>query len=437
LVNKSYPAIDGDSTRVPARLRVLVFTMVFPNPAQPLHGTFVLERIRHLAASADVQVVAPIPWYRLWRGRVPPLESASGVPVNHPVFWYLPKTLWSLRGLFLFLSTLRTVRRLGRSFDFDLIDAHFAYPDGFAAVLLGLWFRRPVCITLRGTIVQWSRRPLGRFLCDWAIRHAARVIAVSENLAERARQGGVPQHRIATIANGVDTERFRLMDAAEARRTLGLPEAGRLCVSVGHISPRKGFHRLIRALPRVVQHFPDIRLAIVGGRGAEEDNSANLNALACRLGLSDRVLLVGAKPPDEVALWLAAADIFVLASDFEGCPNVVLEAMACGRPVVATKVGDIERMVPAFAGVLVDDPEDDVALGDAMFAGLRQDWDAAKIRDHVTVQSWNDVARRVSVQWHLAVESAALDRVQRAAGHGVTAGTPPRSRRFSRQRRVY
>jgi glycosyltransferase involved in cell wall biosynthesis len=258
---------------------------------------------------------------------------------------------------------------------------------------------------LRGTIVQWSRIPLLRRLCDWALRRAARVIAVAHSLAARAREGGVPECRIETIANGVDGARFRLIDRMAARRRLGLPEDGRLLVSVGHISPRKGFHRVIRSLPRLVETCPDARLAIVGGRGAEQDNSAELHALARDLGMADRVLFVGAQAPDGVALWLAAADAFVLASDFEGCPNVILEAMACGRPAVATKVGDIERMAPPFAGILLDDPEDAAALADSMAAALTRDWDAQRIRDHVATQSWDDVAQRVAAQWLLAVKT--------------------------------
>jgi teichuronic acid biosynthesis glycosyltransferase TuaC len=381
--------------------------MVFPNPGQPLHGSFVFERVRHAAELADIQVVAPIPWHRMLRSPPPQREFAAGLPVSHPVFWYPPKILGSLRGLFMFLSTIGEVGRLRTTFDFDLIDAHFAYPDGWAAVLLGRWFRRPVCITLRGTIEQWSQRPLGRFLCDWAMRRAARVIAVAESLAERARQGGIPPQRVAVIANGIDTNRFRALDASEARRRVGWRKAGRLLVSVGHISPRKGFHRVIRALPRVMESCPDINLAIVGGRGAEADNSAELRALTQRLGLSDRVAFVGAKPPDEVALWLAAADLFILASDFEGCPNVILEAMACGRPVVATKVGDIARMVPGFAGVLFDDPEDDAALAECVVAAFGRSWDETRIRDHVAARSWDAVAEAVMAQWRLAVDPTA------------------------------
>jgi glycosyltransferase involved in cell wall biosynthesis len=412
---------DQERTASSRRLRVLVFTLVFPNRSQPLLGTFVFERVRHLAALADIEVAAPIPWHRDIRGETPLIETTPCFSVRHPRFWYLPKTMWTLRGMLLFLSAIGEVRRLRRSWDFDLIDAHFAYPDGFAAILLGMWFRRPVCITLRGTIISLSRRFLGRQACNWAIRHAERVIVVADNLAERARQGGVPEDRIATIVNGVDTERFRLVEAVEARRRLGLPEKGRLLVSVGHISPRKGFHRILRALPLILQSSPDIRLAIVGGRGAEKDNSAELHTLVARLGLSNHVLFAGPKPPEEVACWLAAADVFALASDFEGCPNVVLEAMACGRPIVATKVGHIARMVPSFAGILIEDPEDDISLAQAVLAALGRDWDRRRIREHVAAQSWEGVARRVAAQWELAAETFA-----RRAPLGRSASSEPR-----------
>jgi teichuronic acid biosynthesis glycosyltransferase TuaC len=346
-----------------------------------------------------------VPWYRACGNRSPGPAVAPILSVSHPVFWYIPKLLLSLRGFFLFLSTVAKVGRLRRGFDFDLIDAHFAYPDGFAAILLGRWFHRPVCITLRGTIVQWSARPLGRWLCNWAIRRAERVIAVAHTLAERARQGGVPEDRVITIANGVDCERFRLLDRTTARRDLGIPPDQRLLVSVGHISPRKGFQRVIRSLPRVVATSPEAHLAIIGGKGAEEDNSDQLRALVRDLDLTERVQFVGAQSPDRVALWISAADLFVLASDFEGCPNVVLEAMACGRPVVATKVGDVERMVPPFAGLLLDDPEDTMRLAESIIVGLTRNWDAQRIRDHVAMRSWNDVARRVAIQWLEAIET--------------------------------
>ena len=130
----------------------------------------------------------------------------------------------------------------------------------------------------------------------------------------------------------------------------------------------------------------------------KEDSSAELHALTQRLGLSDRVLFVGAKNPDRSHFGLGAADVFVLASDFEGCPNVILEAMACGPPVVATKVGDVERMVPSFAGGRCRAGR---LYGLRVVVGV----DTWRIRDHVSMRSWEDVARRVETQWLLAIKA--------------------------------
>lgn len=415
----------GPSIRAERRLKVLVFSSVFPNPRQPLHGTFVFERIRHLADLADIHVVAPIAWYRALSKR-PEAGAADGaLPVTHPTFWYPPKMLPMLRGVLMAVSALPHVRRVRHEFDFDLIDAHFAYPDGFAAVLLGRWFRRPVCITLRGTEILQSRTRSGRQLCDWAISRAARVIAVAKTLAERAREADVPEERITTIPNGVDGTRFHPMDRAKARRAVRLPEAGRLLAAVGHISPRKGFQRVIRSLPRVLDAIPDLTFVIVGGPGAEADNSADLRTLVGALGLADRVLFAGPEPPERVALWLGAADLFVHASDFEGCPNVVMEAMACGRPVVATRVGDVERMVPPFAGLLLDDPEDDGALAEAVLAALRREWDCGKISEFAATRSWKVVAGEVQRQWEVAVDLFASESVRTPSPGARSASLSP------------
>jgi glycosyltransferase involved in cell wall biosynthesis len=382
-----------------ARPSVLVFTTVFPNGDQPLHGVFVQERLRHLAPLADLQVVAPIP--RLpWRHRgVPRQEVVAGLPVLRPTFHYVRGILKGLDGACLFLSALATVRRARKGFDFDLIDAHFAYPDGLAAVLLGRLFGRPVTITERGTLATFPRGTLRRRLADWALRRADRVIAVAQPLADLALEAGVPAARVSVIENGVDAGRFALRDRAEARRRLGVPEGVHLMVSVGHLSRRKGFHRVLAAMPALLPHVPDLRLTIVGGPGAEGNIGPQLARMTAELGLGDRVTLAGPRPPEEVALWLAAADLFVLASDHEGCPNVVWEALACGRPVVATRVGHIERMVPEFAGILAADPDDAGDLARCLAEALARDWEEGRIRAHAERHGWDDVARRVLGEW--------------------------------------
>ncbi|HEY0833312.1 MAG TPA: glycosyltransferase [Azospirillum sp.] len=382
-------------------LRVLSFTTVYPQPGNPVHGLFVQERLRHLSGRADIRVVAPVAAWHRRRGAGE--DAFEALPVLRPAFHYVPGVLKGLDGALLALSALPAVRRLRRGFDFDVIDAHFTYPDGFAAVLLGAWFGRPVTITERGTLIPLSADPVRRRLADWALHRADRTIAVAANLAERIRACGVPAERCTVIENGVDADRFRPLDRAAARARAGCPHGGRLLVSVGHLSMRKGFHRLIAVLPRLLDRFPDLALAIVGGPGAEGDARARLERRAAELGVSGRVLFAGAQPPDGVAAWLAAGDLFALATDYEGCPNVVWEAMACARPVVVTRVGHVAHMVPPFAGLLCDRPDDADEWTRRIADALDRDWDRARIRRHAEAHTWDRVADRVLREWRLAV----------------------------------
>jgi teichuronic acid biosynthesis glycosyltransferase TuaC len=389
-------------------MKVLVFTTVFPNPARPLRGLFVFERIRHAARHAEVRVVAPVPWYRrAERAAIPRHEVRDGLPVVYPTAFYIPLLFKFLDGFFLFLSVLSCVRRLRREFDFDLVDAHFGYPDGFAAVLLGWWFRRPVTITLRGSETEHSQSFLKRRLLGWALRRAARVMAVAHPLADLAQKLGVPADRVQVIANGVDGERFTPRDRDESRKALGLPQSGRLLVSVGHLSPRKGFHRVLAVLPELLREFPDLTFAVVGGTEDGGGYEAELRQVAEQHGVAGHVVFAGPKPPDEVALFLNAADLFVLASAREGCPNVVWEAQACGRPVVATRVGEVDRMVPEYAGVLCDQGEDG-ELRRCLAEALRRTWDSDRIRGNAARHTWDEAAARLVHEWQAAVAPRAV-----------------------------
>jgi glycosyltransferase involved in cell wall biosynthesis len=407
-------------------MRVLSFSTVFPNPARPQHGLFVQERLRHCAALADLRVVAPRPFFPWPAMRaVPAEEIRAGLAVAHPVFRYIPRYGKWLDGLFLYLSALPAVRRLLRAEPAAVIDAHFGYPEGFAAVLLGRTFGLPVVITLRGTEpLVAARGPLQRRAIRWALARATRIIAVSTPLAEFARaitaeMPGTPPP-VTVIANGVDTDRFAPRAQAAARAALGLPAEGRLIVSVGHLSPRKGFHRVLRALPEVLEGAPDARFVIIGGPGAEADNEAELRRLAGEPALAGRVVFAGSQPPETVATWLNAADLFVLASDYEGCPNVVWEALASGLPVVAARVGEVPRMVPAFAGHLIEEADDLPALREALSAGLAGGHDRAAIRRWAERHGWEGVAARVFEEWRAAIAGAPRT-APALAGQGIAA----------------
>jgi glycosyltransferase involved in cell wall biosynthesis len=152
----------------------------------------------------------------------------------------------------------------------------------------------------------------------------------------------------------------------------------------------------------VSRRHPTARCAIVGGAGVEGDQHDELLRVIVECGLEEVVRLRGPRPHAEIPSWLGAADVVVLASDYEGCPNVVEEALACGRPVVATRVGDVERMVAPCAGVLLDLPVTPERLADAIERALERQWDPSAIRATVDTRTWHAVAARVLAEWESA-----------------------------------
>jgi glycosyltransferase involved in cell wall biosynthesis len=388
---------DGISAREDDDVKVLVFTTVFPNPAQPLHGLFVAERVRSTTALADVRVVSPVAWFR--RRRIPD-GDAGPPPVEYPTFFYLPGLFKSIDGLLLFISALPRVLRLRRWFDFDLIDAHFGYPDGVAAILIGRWCGRPVTVTLRGSEVDMAQRVMRRAAMAWGLRRAVCVIAVSPQLADLALSLGVAAERVKVIGNGVDASRFQPTDRAAARQRLGIPDAAPLIVSVGHLARVKRFERVVRALATLTISHPAVRLAVVGGAAPSSGSyPAELDSEIERLNLSERVTVTGPVPPDEVAVWLSAADVFVLASEREGSSNALREAIACGCPVITTNVGDAGQIVRANSGVILESDASPEQWRATLDAALRRTWDRAAIRASASRFTWSEVGSRVAAEW--------------------------------------
>ena len=391
------------------RTRVLLFSTVFPNAAQPHHGVFVRERLRGLPPEEfEVRVVAPTYWFPFisglrpgYRPDVPREEVQDGVPVLHPRSLSVPGVLKCLDGLFLFLSVLPALVRLRREFRFEVIDAHFVYPEGLAAVLAGWVLRVPVTITLRGMLPLLAPFRLRRPQLRFALRRAARIVAVSESLKRDAVALGIPPEWVRVIGNGIDPERFQPIDRTEARRRLGLAEHGPLLVSVGTLAPRKGFHLVIEAVAKLEERWPTLRFAVVGGDGAEGAMEAELRQLAARLKVEDRIVFAGPRQSGELAAWYSAADLFVLATAHEGCPNVVLEALACGTPVAATPVGSIPELIDPMVGVIVERTVESIAAG--IDAALGRAWDRDAIRDRIAPRTWRAVGREVAEELRAAL----------------------------------
>jgi glycosyltransferase involved in cell wall biosynthesis len=340
-------------------MKVLLLSTLYPSAVRPIHGIFVETRLRELLKTGEVQakVVAPVPWFPFKDQRfgeyaqfaaTPRVEQRNGVEVHHPRYLLLPKVGMNLAPYAMALGALPTIRRLQRQgFDFDLIDAHYYYPDGAAAALLAKWTDKPFVVTARGTdlnlIPQYA---FPRKLILETAAQARASIGVCQALMDKLGELGADRAKLHTLRNGVDLERFVPEDRAEARRRLGLSVEGRYLLSVGHLVERKGHHIAIEALP----HLPGVTL-LIAGAGPEE---AALKDLARRVGVADRLRWAGVVPQTELKWWYSAADVLALCSSREGWANVLLEAMACGTPVVATNIwGTPEVASTPAAGVLM------------------------------------------------------------------------------------
>lgn len=388
---------------------------MFPNKVQPNFGIFVLQRLQALAKLCPLEVVSPIPYCPVvgvlkryqYRAKVPPEDSFEGLKVVYQRFFSIPMLFKPLDAVFLLFSLYVYCRRLQKDFDFDLIDAHLAYPDGFAAVIMGKLLNKPVTVTLRGhDIFALPSHPVRKKQVIYTLKKAQHIYSVAQALKDGAVELGIDPDKITVVPNGVNTKKFYPVSKTDARRELNLPLDKKIVLGVGHLVVRKGFQYIIRALACLRDKgTEDVLLVIAGAAGIEGDFSAQLRELIDGLQLSTQVKFVGAQPHDKLYLWYNAADVFCLASDQEGYPNVLLEALACGTPVVASGVwGNPELINSGDCGILVNQ-QNIVELADGLEKALNKKWDTAKIIKRVEEQSWEQVVRMIYLNNKMIVES--------------------------------
>lgn len=381
-------------------MNVLVFTSLFPNNVQPNLGIFIAERIARVARlpGITVKVVAPVPWYPPflpgWRARyrnVLPTETLRGLEVTHPRYAMIPKVGMTLQSGTMLRSVLGPVRALHARHPFHVIDAHYLYPDGHAAMGLARALGLPLVVSARGSDVnRFAGIRAIRPLLQATLAHAGGIIAVSRALRDRMAELGAPDSKMEVIPNGVDLAVYAARDRREARARLGWPDRPTI-LYVGNLVPGKGLDTLFDAFSRLDPTGESApRLVIVGGGPLRPA----LEARAASLGVALAVQFAGEVPHGALADWYSAADVLCLASEREGWPNVLLEALACGTPIVATRVGGIPEIVTSGrVGILAEGTPD--AIASALRDALRRDWDRAVLRAHAEPFTWERAAAEV------------------------------------------
>lgn len=423
-MNRPASAVVTDASHAAAGTRVdapivAVISSLFPTPVAPIAGVFVRERMFRVARELPVTVYSPRPWSpfdpllrRLRPGFRIPVPSSledDGVSVRYPGFLSVPALLKRWDGASMARALLGPLSRHKRDHGLDLIDAHFGYPDGYAAVLLGQRLGVPVTVTFRGTEARLAREPWGRKRLQETVTAATRVFAVSDSLRQLTVDLGADAGRTEVMANGVDTTRFQPCDRLAARRRLGLGEAKRVLITVGGLCERKGQQRVIELLPQLGD---DVHYLLVGGASGEGDEKARLERLASQYGAGGQVHFLGTRPPDELAELYSAADASVLASSNEGWANVLLESLACGVPVVATDVGGNREVIASDALGRVVPLGDARALRGAIHEVLSARWDAQALRSYALEHDWEDRAAAVT----LALKSVYRESTEREHG---------------------
>ena len=390
-------------------MKVLTYTTLFPNNVFPNHGVFIKERMRFFAQRNELKVVAPVPyfpginintrWYKY--SKIKKFEIIEDIPVWHPRYFITPRIGMSLYGDYLYWSTKKIVAKILSSYTFEAIDAHYIYPDGYAALKIAKEFNKPIILSARGTDINlYSEFPIIKKKLLFTMQSADRIIAVSQSLKDRIHELGIPEYKIEVIPNGVDFDKFYKMDKMTARKELNLPLDKKIILSVGLLIDRKGFNFLIDAFGILIKNMVGKKppVLIIAGEG---ERKVQLQTQINKNKLQDCIKLVGSIPHNQLNKYYNAADIFTLVSSREGWPNAVMEALACGVPVVATKIWGIPEIIKNDSyGILVED-QDPQKIYDGLNTALHRRWDTDKIYRYSREFGWNDVAKKVEDQFKL------------------------------------
>lgn len=370
-------------------MRVLVVTSQFPLPGDLQRGRAVHQTVLHLSRLASVSVLSPVATYPSWlRPRsyayhAAPAEFDAGVSVRYLTYPVLPGVSRPLNGWLCARALAHDMQRARP----DVVLAYWLYPDAYGAMAVARRLGIPVVAGARGSDLR-TRDPVSRCLARTVVREADRLLVVSQDLARIAvARDGAAADRIRVIPNGCDATIFRVQDRASVRARLGVPPGARLALYVGRLVPEKGLRELLAAMAILRDAGKSLQLAIAG----DGPMRAEIDGMVGNAGL-DQVMLLGALDPHTVSDWMAAADLVVLPSYSEGHPNVLIEALACGRPFVATPVGGILEIADPSCSILVP-PRDAAALADGIAAALGRDWNGAELaRRHD--RGWEAVAKQ-------------------------------------------
>ena len=380
-------------------MKVLSVSHMFPNKLKPNYGIFVKERLKSIAIKVDVSVVAPVPFLPMpsvvrskkHAQKIPPREVFDGLQVHHPRYLVIPRVCKYLDGFLYYKSMNSFFLNMIMSDSTDLLDFHWIYPDAYAGLKWAKLLNKKIVMTIRGNeSICYFEKSLRKKMLIQTLKSADHIISVSSDMKQKVvGEYGVDGNKVTVISNGIDSGKFRPIDKVEALKKCKLDFGKKHILSLCRLSEEKGLEHLLKAFSLLDER--KVELLMVG----DGPLRGSLMKMAKDLGVADRVHFIGEVAHEDTYKWYNAADVYCLPSLWEGCPNVVIESIACGTPVVATNVGGVSDLVPSEDYGLIVPPGDVSSLTQALAQALRKDWDRELIVSHGASNTWEHVADRV------------------------------------------
>jgi teichuronic acid biosynthesis glycosyltransferase TuaC len=381
-------------------VNILFVSSQFPNASEPNKGIFTLQIVRELAALADIRVIAPVPSlgpftcidaFKRYRTRhvIPYKEEIDNITVYHPRYFAMPGMGFTHHTtMYKVLNSL--IRNIHEEWPIEAVNCHWIFPDGVAVQRICEDLRIPIVLTPLGTdLNRYSEHRLRKSVIRRSLVNSDKVSVLSSPMYKRCLALGVDQRKLSIIPNGVDVQKFSILDRSYCRNELKIPVSTQVILFVGSLVPVKGIEFLLKAFAalRKGREEGSVKLYIIGSGFQEKD----LKLRAHELKINADTVFVGAVAHDRLPLWMNSADCFCLPSLSEGHPNVVMEALACGVPVVASAVGSVPDYVTMQTGQLIT-PSDPVELSEKLDKCLSISYERKKIRATVEEMSWKNCA---------------------------------------------
>jgi teichuronic acid biosynthesis glycosyltransferase TuaC len=382
-------------------LNIILLSNLFPNEMEPVRGMFNYQLARGLSNNCKLSVICPLPYFPKFRllskmkrwynfSKVPRKYLWEGIVVYSPKYIIFPKISEILHSVLLFYPIYQTLKYLKSKRCVDLVNAHYVYPDGVAAYWACRFLEIPVVLSALGSDINYyARQPIISKQILHALEQCSGITSVSRDLGNKIQKMGIKNNKIEVILNGVNMSLFQIRQKEESRNILSIEPYKNVMLYVGRLSEEKGLTTLIDAVSLLGKEGINNLIVIIVGDGPLRESLQNeVN----NKGLKSCFRFLGFQNLDSISVWLGASDLLCLPSLSEGCPNVIMEALSAGRPVVASRVGGIPELVTDGINGLLFNPGQTEQLSNAIKKAFSIQWDPVKLRVSIASRSWDKVA---------------------------------------------